>query len=179
MTAGTCDAIPRAIGPLPSVKIIEAGERVSLNGLTVTSFSVSHDAADPVSYVIEDGAAKLGIAADLGYVSDLVKQRLAGSHALILESNYCPDMLRSGSYPPLVQQRIRGRQGHLSNKAMSSLLAHLAHDALRVVVLVHISEENNTAGLAYRMAERAIRGHRAAIHVAPKHEPTPVFELAS
>lgn len=179
MTPGTRAALPPGVGQLPRVELIEAGDRISLNGLTVTSFSVSHDAADPVSYVIEDGRAKLGLAADLGYASELVKQRLTGSHALILESNYCPAMLRHGNYPPLIQQRIRGRQGHLSNKEMSSLLAQLAHEALRLVVLVHISEENNTAELAYRMAERAIRGHRAAIHVAPKHQPTPLFELTS
>ncbi|GMU93348.1 MAG: metal-dependent hydrolase [Candidatus Hydrogenedentota bacterium] len=179
LTRGTLEALPAGVGRLPRVSIIEAGESFALNGMGVSSFSVSHDAADPVSFVIESAGTKLGIAGDLGHPSELVKQRLAGSHGLILESNYCPDMLRKGSYPPMVQQRIRGRHGHLSNQDMCSLLSDLLHEALRVVVLVHISEENNTPELAREMASGAIKGHPALIHVAGREKPTPVFELRS
>src|SRR5690606_2187497 len=98
---------------------------------------------DPVSYVVSSGGVRLGIACDMGYVSELVRQRLQGAHGLILESNYCPDMLRRGSYPAQVQQRIRGRRGHLSNGDSTSLLHGLIHEGLQVVVLVHVSQENN------------------------------------
>ena len=177
MTRDTFDALPPQVGRIPRVEFIEAGEDTAVGDLTVGSFSISHDAADPVSYVVESGGTKLGIAADLGHPSELVRRRLLRSHGLILESNYCPDMLRRGSYPPMIQQRIRGRQGHLSNADMCSLLAHVMHDHLRVVVLVHISEENNTHDLALQMAEGVVKKSPIRLFTATQNRPTPVFEL--
>lgn len=177
MTRDTFSSLPQTIGVIPNVQFVEAGEDIVLNGLTVGSFSVSHDAADPVSYIVEYEGLKLGIAADMGLPSELVRRRLAGSHGLILESNYCPNMLRKGPYPPMVQQRIRGRQGHLSNSKMCSLLSHVLHDALRVVVLVHISAENNTHDLALRMAGQVIRDLPVHLIAATQDRPTPLFQL--
>jgi len=177
MTRSTFEALPSTLGKLSKVNFFDAGEEIALNGMRVGSFSVSHDAADPVSFVVEACDTKLGIAADMGHPSELVRRRLSQSHGLILESNYCPELLRKGSYPPMIQQRIRGRHGHLSNHDMSSLLSHILHDALRVVVLVHISEENNTKERAQMLAAQAMRGHAAELHVAWQDRPTPVFEI--
>ena len=177
MTAGTYEALPRQVGRPESCRLFDAGESFALNGVRVQSFSVSHDAADPVSYCIEHEDAKLGIAGDLGHPSELVRTRLERSHALVLEANYCPRMLQAGKYPPAVQQRIRGRFGHLSNQDACGLLSNLIHDGLQLVVLVHISEENNTAQLAESMARRALGDRPAHVHVATKDRPTPLFEI--
>ncbi len=177
MTERTRDSLPASIGPVKGITCIEAGEAVSVDGMTISSFSISHDAADPVSYVVESEGVKLGLAADLGHPSNVVRTRLMGCHGLILESNYCPDMLRRSAYPPAIQQRIRGRQGHLSNSAMCSLLAGLLHEALRHVVLVHISEENNQHQLALDMARQVIRELPIEVCVALQNQPTPLFEL--
>lgn len=177
MTRDTFSALPESVGRIPTVRFIEAGEDTVLNGVTVGSFSISHDAADPVSYIVESEGVKLGIAADMGHPSELVRLRLANSNGLILESNYCPDMLRRGSYPPMIQQRIRGRQGHLSNSTMCSLLSKVLHEALRVVVLVHISAENNTPDLALRMAGQVIRDLPVQLVAAFQDRPTPLFDL--
>jgi phosphoribosyl 1,2-cyclic phosphodiesterase len=145
--------------------------------MTLHSFNIAHDAVDPVSFTISSGAAKVGLATDLGKANDVVKTRLAGSNALILESNYCPEMLMNSSYPPQIRQRIRSNKGHLSNQDMASLLHHLLHDALRTVVLVHISENNNAPELVRRMAEGVLRGHGATLHVAEQDAPTPLIEV--
>lgn len=179
MTPGTYERLPKCVGPLPKVEVFEAGDSVRVDGLAMRSFSVSHDAADPVGYVIETANAKLGLAADMGHIPQFIRKCLEGAHGLILESNYCPDLLRLGSYPPMIQQRIRGRQGHLSNKAMSELLSSLLHDRLQVVVLTHISEENNTHQLAYDFAADVLRGHTAQVHVALQDRPTCVFEIGA
>lgn len=177
MTPGTADRLPPGIGKLNDIRYFEAGDDIALNGMRVGSFSISHDAADPVSFVVEACDTKLGLAADLGHASQLVQQRLAHSHGLILESNYCPNMLRQSSYPPMIRQRIGSHHGHLSNHDASKLLAHVLHDALRLVVLVHISEENNTKELAQSVAAKAMRGHHAELHVAWQERPTPLFEI--
>lgn len=176
-TSGTLTAAEAVVGPLPRVETFEAGETISVDGLSVTSFSVCHDASDPVSYVIDGDKAKLGIASDLGRPSALVRSRLRDSHALVLESNYCPDMLRRGPYPPALQQRINGSYGHMSNAVMNSLLAELLHDRLQHVVLVHISEENNRHELALKMARQVLGNHPAHLHAAIQDAPSPVFEV--
>ncbi len=177
MTPETYDHLPLSVGKIPRVELFEAGDDIAVDSLLVSSYSVPHDAADPVSFVVRWGEVKLGIACDLGHAPNLVKTRLRGAHALILESNYCPDMLLRGSYPPQVQQRIRSRHGHLSNRDMNTLLASLLHDGLQLVVLAHISQENNTPQLARELACRVLENHRAEVFVARQDQPTPIFEV--
>jgi phosphoribosyl 1,2-cyclic phosphodiesterase len=177
ITPRTLENLPPTVGTLPEVRLFEAGETLSVGNIRVTSFSVTHDAVDPVSYVIEADGVKVGVASDLGHAPALVQMRLAGAHALVLESNYCPRMLRDGPYPPMLQQRIRSKHGHLSNADMNSLLSSLLHEALRLVVLVHISEKNNCPDLAHQLARQVMGDHPAELHVALQDRPTPLFTV--
>lgn len=179
MTAETCANLPQGLGLIPRVELFEAGEVIRVGDLEVLSYSVSHDAGDPVSYIIQSGGMKLGFATDLGHCSHLVRARLAGCHALVLESNYCPEMLRNGKYPPQIQQRIRSRIGHLSNHDMAELLTELLHDALRTVVLVHISENNNSPDLVQAIAAEVVGGRGVDLVLAAQDVPTRLFEVLS
>lgn len=177
LTQGTFESLPEKVGALPDVRFFESGDTLEVGDLRVSSFGTAHDASDPVSYTVACGAAKVGFATDLGHYSHLTRARLAGSHALVLESNYCPEMLRTGPYPPEVQQRIRGRNGHLSNQDMTALLGELLHQGLRTVVLFHISENNNSPERVHTMATGAVRGHGARVYLATQDAPTEVFEV--
>ena len=179
MTLKTYESLPESVGALPRIELFESGESVTIGGLTLASFNVCHDAADPVSFVVQSNGAKLGLAADLGHAPQYVKQRLEGSHALILESNHCLDMLHRGPYPDALKQRIRSRHGHLSNADMTSLLASLVHDGLQIVVLVHLSLENNRPEIVRDMAAGVLKGHHAELHVAHQDVPTPLFVIHS
>ena len=180
MTRDTFAHLPTGVGEIPRTAFFESGDEVDVGDMTVGSFSVSHDAADPVSFTVKCGGRQLGLATDLGRDSALVRQRLSGSHALILESNYCPKMLENSPYPDAVRQRIRGNQGHLSNPDMNSLLAKILHEDLQLVVIVHVSQENNTEEQARSMAERVLRNRNssAKLVVAEQDRPTQVFEIA-
>ena len=131
-----------------------------------------------VGFVVEEDGRRLGLAGDMGHVSKLVKTRLAGCHALVVESNYCPEMLLESSYPAAIRQRIDSRHGHLSNRDACSLLKSVLHDNLSLVVLTHISEQNNTPERVKTMAAQALNGHSAEIHVAWQDKPTQFFSLA-
>ncbi len=179
MSGGTFANLPKGVGEIPHVECFKSGATLSVGGMTLTSFDVVHDAADPVSYVVRSGGCQLGIASDLGKVTHLVRQRLQGSNALVLESNYCPEMLRHSPYPAAVVQRIGSSQGHLSNPQMNSLLADLLHDELQLVVAVHISQENNTVEKAREMAARVLRSHHAELHVAEQDGPSPLFQITA
>ena len=177
LTEGTRASLPSAIGRIERLETVEAGETVCLGGLSISSFSIAHDAADPVSYIVTSASSKLGFATDFGHTSHLVRTRLAHSNALVIESNYCPHMLRTGSYPPKIQQRISSRSGHLSNHDAAQLLSELAHEGLQLVVLVHLSRENNLPALASRLAREALPGHPAEIVVAPPDGSSRLFEV--
>lgn len=177
ITPETFERLPASVGKIPKTQFFESGDALSIDGLTLQSYRVSHDAADPVNYILRCGDCQLGMASDLGQVSNLVRERLHRSHALVLESNYCPTMLQQGPYPPAVRQRIHGSHGHLSNGDMNSLLAGLLHDELQLVVIVHISQENNTEELARSMASKVLGDHPAELVVARQDGPTPMFSL--
>lgn len=132
---------------------IEAGASFAIGSLTIHPFSVSHDAADPMGYVIKNSTVSIGYCTDTGVASRLMHHRLAGCHALILESNHDPEMLRNGAYPLYLQQRIRSKAGHLANGQAAEFLRDLLHDDLQHVVLAHLSDSNNTPDLVRREFE--------------------------
>ncbi len=119
------------------------------------------------------------MATDFGHCSHLTRARLAGANALVVESNYCPDLLRQGPYPPQVQQRIRSRIGHLSNADVQELLRLLYHEALRLVVLCHISRDNNTPELACALARAALGDAPVQVVAAPADTLSPIYEVTS
>jgi phosphoribosyl 1,2-cyclic phosphodiesterase len=107
---------------------------------------ISHDAAEPVAISIRTAEGhRIGIAYDFGRPTTAVRFLLRDSHALILEANHDEIRLRTSGYPPVVQQRIAGSAGHLSNRAAAELLMELVHPGLSTVVLAHLSERCNTA----------------------------------
>lgn len=176
-TAGTlaaCD-LENAARPEP----IEAGGSFTAAGITIRAFSVPHNAADPVGLVLESGGARLGLATDLGKVTALVANRLAGCNGLILEHNHDPGLLADGPYPPWLKQRVGSAQGHLSNQQGSELLRRLHHKGLKHVVLAHLSETNNRPELAAACAGGCLAGlsSRARLEVAAQNRPGPVLEI--
>jgi len=146
-TFGAADAVFPA---LAGFREFSTGTSFSFQDVHIHPFSISHDAADPVGYIISDGTCSLGYCTDTGSVSRLMRHRLAGCHALVLESNHDPEMLRNGPYPLYLQQRVRSKTGHLANGEAADFLQDLMHEGLEHVVLAHISEKNNTPELVRR-----------------------------
>jgi phosphoribosyl 1,2-cyclic phosphodiesterase len=117
---------------------------------TIRPIPVPHDAAEPVGFVVENGDTRLMVATDLGYVNDEVLKEISQSNAIIFESNHDVDMLVNGSYPEDLKERILSRWGHLSNAQCSSALKIAGWKGLKLVVLAHLSEENNRPEIALR-----------------------------
>ena len=92
---------------------------------------------------IGDESRKLSVATDLGYSSNLMLTIFKESTSIILESNHDVNMLIAGSYPPHLKQRIKSKQGHLSNEQAVEIIKKVYHPGLRNIILAHLSEENN------------------------------------
>jgi phosphoribosyl 1,2-cyclic phosphodiesterase len=124
------------------------GDFIELFGIGVFSFSKTHDASDPCSYVIEIEDKKVGVFTDIGYACENVKKGVADCDFIFLESNYDVDMLENGSYPLFLKKRVQSNQGHLSNMQAFELVHKYCSEKLRNIVLSHISADNNTVELA-------------------------------
>jgi phosphoribosyl 1,2-cyclic phosphodiesterase len=135
---------------------VASGEGFAIDELTVTPFSVSHDAADPMMYLFEFDGRRIGFATDLGMVTRLVRERLRGVDALVIESNHDPAMLENGPYRPEDKARIKSRLGHLSNEEAQEFVREIAHEGLRHVTLAHLSKINNAPDIAYAGMRRVL-----------------------
>lgn len=132
------------------------GEAFTLGDLTVEPISISHDAADPVAYIMHQGAHRMAVVTDLGTYDDALVEKLQGLDLLLLEANHDIHMLQAGGYPYPLKIRILGEQGHLSNEASGQLLGRLLHDHFGTVLLGHLSRENNIPELAYEAVRQEI-----------------------
>jgi phosphoribosyl 1,2-cyclic phosphodiesterase len=155
-----------------------AGQKFTVGDIDISPFALPHDAADPVGFTFEAWGIKIGLVTDLGYITELVKQRLQGCHCLIFESNHDLEMLKIGPYPWHVKQRVMSRQGHLSNLATAEFLSDSFDGGAQVLVLAHLSEANNHPEIARLTALEALSGRAAAppeLHLATQARPTKMF----
>lgn len=179
--SGTLEAARRAWnGFEPAWRVFETGRPFEIGDLRIEPFAVPHDAYDPVGFVISSGGARIGIATDIGMPTTLIRERLRGCHGIVLESNHDERMLRDSPRPWALKQRILGRQGHLSNRRAAELVAEIAGDTLRQVVLAHVSSECNAPDVAIGEMREALRARGCAhvgIAVADDHA-TAVWRFA-
>lgn len=148
---------------------------VNIGGLTITPFKKSHDAADPHSFIITGNGVHIGVITDIGYACKKVIKYFGQCHAAFLESNYCPDMLRNGSYPYHLQKRISGDEGHLSNHQALELFQQYRSPELELLILSHLSKNNNSPETVANL----FAAHAAGVNVvvASRYEAGEVFCL--
>ncbi|MBF0710353.1 MULTISPECIES: MBL fold metallo-hydrolase [unclassified Gemella] len=123
--------------------------------LTIRSFGVSHDAANPQFYTFEAAGKKLSILTDTGYISEKMIDYIKNSDVLIYESNHEETMVMASSYPWKTKQRILSDLGHLSNVDSANWLPKIIGDNTKKIYLAHLSMENNTKDLA-RLTSKSI-----------------------
>lgn len=120
-----------------------ADDVLHLAGMSVHSVAVPHDAREPVQYVFERQAGRIGILTDLGCVTAHVARAFRGCEMLLLEFNHDVEMLAGGPYPQALKRRVAGDWGHLSNQQALALLHEVAGEKLQHLAIAHISEKNN------------------------------------
>ena len=155
------------------VHTLTPGEATRFGTLSVVPFKTSHDAAQPVGYLIETGGGeRLGLATDTGVLTPEAADALTDVDFLGLESNHDLGMLENGPYPSYLKRRIRSEQGHLSNPDACNAVERLASDRLRHVFALHRSNTNNSASIVRRelLARMTAIGLRVPIDVAPQND---------
>ena len=180
-TRHTAVAIESILKIEPEFYIFSSGEPFKFSEVTVEPFSVFHDAEDPVGFCFHYNGKKIGFASDIGYVTTFVKRQLQNCDVLLIESNHDVNMLISDPKRPwAVKQRIKGRQGHLSNDHACELVTEIAHPGLQHVVLVHLSQDCNRPAMAYKkMTETlgALGLGNIKVSLSYPHKPSELIRL--
>ena len=157
-----------------------SGTGFQVGDITVTPFTIPHDAVDPVGFTFRSDGIKVGICTDLDYMPASVRDHLRGCHVLMIESNHDLELLRGGPYPWSVKQRVMSRVGHLSNDALADFLMTDYDGGAEFLILAHLSEQNNHPEIARMTAERAL-GQPSLLHnrlmLAAQHEPLAAVRL--
>lgn len=142
--------------------VFTTGAAFQIGDLTFDPFPVSHDAYEPVGFVVKCADTRLGIVTDIGAPTHLVREHLRHCQALIIEANHDEYLLSGARRPWVLKQRIAGRRGHLSNAHAAQMIADIASPALAHIFLCHLSLDCNRPELALKEVNKALNkaGHK-------------------
>lgn len=151
---------------------------IVIEDLDVLPIKTSHDVLESHGYVFTSEGKSIVHITDTGYINVRNFSKLKGKNLYIFESNHDVRMLREGKYPYHLQQRILSDKGHLSNKDSSYYLSKFVTDDTKKIVLIHLSEENNTPELALNTLLDALAGKNIPdIEIAKQKERTELIEV--
>jgi phosphoribosyl 1,2-cyclic phosphodiesterase len=145
-----------------SWNVFSTGAEFQIGDLTFEPFPVSHDAYEPVGFIVKCAGTRTGIVTDIGAPTHLVREHLRHCQALVIEANHDEYLLSGAKRPWVLKQRIAGRQGHLSNAHAAQMIAEIASPALVRVFLCHLSLDCNRPDLALKEVKKALdkAGHK-------------------
>ena len=170
LSHGTLHSQPEAFSGIACLHEIDSPQAFAIGEIEIIPYPVPHDAAEPVQFVFNDGARRLGVLTDTGCSTAYIEQILNGCHALVLECNHDSGMLMSGDYPYRLKQRVGGRFGHLNNQDAAGILSRLDASRLQHLLAAHLSRKNNTAALAVQALSGALNCEAGWVGVATQEE---------
>lgn len=176
--------LPSSVGVIEAslLRVIDTATINNFGSMKIESVPISHDAVEPVGYIVYSKEVKLSIVTDLGYISEKIKEKIRGSEVFIFEANHNIEMLRMSSYPWSVKQRILSDIGHLSNEAAGEALVEVITSNTEKIFLSHLSKENNTPEIARMtvkniLAENGITEEEVLILDTFPDKPTKLIEI--
>ncbi len=150
---------------------------ILVGGLRVTPFLKKHDAVDPYSFMISAGKTNIGVFTDIGQTCDQLIYYFKQCHVAFLESNYDEEMLEKGRYPFFLKNRIRGGNGHLSNRQALDLYIKHRPSFMTHLLLSHLSKENNRPELVESLFSAIPSATR--IIIASRDQESELYQIAA
>lgn len=181
-TLHTCAVVRESVSSPVIWTQFDSGAGFQIGEMKIESFSVPHDAVDPVGFVFRCEESSLGVLSDVGHVTRMIVDRLKGVDTLFTEANYDEMMLQNDTKRPWsTKQRISNRHGHLSNDQTAELVGSVAGENLKRVVLGHLSSDCNTPELAEKIISEKLGAQglgSVTVQCADRKEPLPLEAVA-
>jgi phosphoribosyl 1,2-cyclic phosphodiesterase len=169
------------LGKIDDLQFFENGVPFELDDFLIHPFSVPHDSVNNSCFRISEKKLDkdLIILTDIGYPTKLVKNKIKNPSTIVLESNHDIDKLLNGPYEWYLKQRIKGKNGHLSNVQAGELMLEIFHPRLKNIILAHLSEENNEPEIAFASMKKLIIENKinCNLYVAMQDSPTELIEV--
>lgn len=179
----TAEAVTEITAGKFDFRIFTTGGSFEVNDIGVETFSVPHDAMDPVGFLLRTSAGNLGFLTDLGHATRLTIERVRPANVLVLETNHDVKLLQEDLRRPWsLKQRILGRHGHLSNEAGAEVVEQIVSDKLHHVFLGHLSRDCNRPELAHRAVSSTLQkvgSTHVAVTVTSQDAPCATFDFGS
>ena len=164
-----------------NAQLFDTGNSFEIGDVRVDTFSIPHDAIDPVGFLLHTPSGKIGFLTDLGHATKLILQRVRGANILVLETNHDVRMLQDDPKRPWsLKQRILSRHGHLSNEAAADFAEQIVSADLRQLYLGHLSRDCNTPEIAHRTISQRLQkigATHVSVQVTAQDFPCPTFHL--
>jgi len=177
----TREAIETQLQIQIDARIFTTGDSFVIGDITIDTFSVPHDACDPVGFLLRTPAGNIGILTDLGHVTKLVVERIRPANVLLLEANHDIKMLQNDPRRPWsLKQRILSRHGHLSNDGAADVVEQIFSADLRHPFLGHLSRDCNTPELACQVIGTRLQrlgGTHVGVEFTSQDVPCPTLVL--
>ena len=152
-----------------------------IEDIKITELELSHDVEDIKGYIIEEGSSSMVYITDTGYINEKYFKKLKNRNIYVFESNHDVEMLMNNEkYPHTTKIRILSDKGHLSNKDSSYYLSKLIGDDTKVILLSHLSEQNNKEELAINTLIETLKRKKVRqpeILTAKQNMPSRVFKV--
>ena len=164
-------------------RVFEKENPFFIRDFRITAFEIPHDSSDNVGFSIEYKDQTFVIVTDAGHIPDSVHRYVSKANHLVIETNYDEEMLKTGTYPAFLKERVAGLSGHLSNRYAADFLATHYTPALKNIWLCHLSRDNNHPELAYktvefRLLQEGIKvGKDVALVTLKRMTPSEVYEF--
>lgn len=181
---GTWKGMEDKIGKIKSenIRVIESNRHISLGNLYIRAFDIFHDALEPVGYNIFCKDKKVSLVTDTGIINKNIENYIRKSDLYLLESNHDVEMLKNGSYPYYLKERIKSNLGHLSNEDAGNVLKNVLREKNEKVFLAHLSKDNNNPHLAYLTVSQDLEKHGidtslVDLQLTNRDMPTKIYKL--
>lgn len=167
------------------METLQIGHELQVGDITITPFTIPHDAADPVGFRVSHQGVNAAVLLDCGTMTPLINQYLMDCAVVVIDSNYDEELLENGPYDQRVKDRVSSSLGHLSNRQVAEWITGLWDGQSHHIILGHLSRDhgnkpgNNTPVLARTAALKACdaRGIRPNVITADANEPTTPLNL--
>jgi phosphoribosyl 1,2-cyclic phosphodiesterase len=177
-TSGTIAASGSRFDDVYELNEIELEKDIVLGPFEITPIIVPHDAQEPCQFIITSHCKRLGILTDLGHVTSHVRKMYETLDAMVIEFNHDLGMLRASDYRQVLQRRISGPYGHLSNDQAEEFLGGINFQKMSHLVAAHLSEKTNNSSIVLACLDRVVPG-TVNTHVATQADFSQWFVISA
>ncbi len=178
---GTWEGMEKSLGKMKAenIKIVDDSE-FEVGDFGIRTFDLYHDCNQPVGYTLHSGDKKVGILMDTGRTDPGIIKSIKNCDILMVESNHDRNLLKMGRYPIHLKKRIMGNWGHLSNEDAAEVIKKSAGKENGIIVLGHMSRENNFPELAYTTVSNILKEadlDSLRLEIARRESRTDIIEI--